>query len=89
MKKLHSFSAKRNAGLDEVFGLDSLEEQWLLDFIGNENLIRIEGLNDVIMRNQELTDLNLDVLLYPDAVGYDIRTGLINEETIKFILYLF
>lgn len=83
MKKLHSFSVKRNAKLDEVFGLDTLEELWQFDCVGNESLTRIEGLNDIIMNNQDLIDLNLDVLLYPDAVGYDIRTGSINGETIK------
>lgn len=83
MKKLHSISLKRNAGLDEVFGLDVLKELWQLDCVGNENLTRIAGLNDIIMNNEDLTDLNLDVLLYPDAVGYDIKTGNINENTLK------
>lgn len=83
MKKLHFFSACRNAQLDKIFGLDSIEELWQLDCIGNEPLTRIDGLNEIIMNNPELTDLNLDVLLYPDAVGYDIRTGSVNEDTIK------
>lgn len=83
MKKLHSFSLTRNAGLDEVFGLDSLKELWEFDCVGNESLTRIENLNEIIMNNEDLTDLNLDVLLYPDAVGYDIKTGNINEDTLK------
>lgn len=83
MKKLHALSLNRNAVLDEIFGLDSLKELWQFDCVGNESLTRIEGLNGIIMNNKDLTDLNLDVLLYPDAVGYDVKTGSINEETIK------
>ena len=83
LKRLHTFIVKSNVELDQVFGLKSLKELWQLDCIGNENLTRIEDLNEVIMNNQELTDLNLDVLLYPDAVGYDMKTGSVNEETIK------
>lgn len=83
MKKLHSFSVNRNAQLDEIFGLDSIEELWQIDCIGNESLTRIENLNSIIMNNPELTELNLDVLLYPDAIGYDAKTRSVNEDTIK------
>lgn len=83
MKKLNFLSVKRNSQLEEIFGLDSIEELWQLDCFGNESLTQMEGLNHVIMQNQELTDLNLDVLLFPDATGYDVRTGKLNETTIK------
>ena len=83
MKQLHFLSAKRNAVLEELFGLDSLEELWQLDCFGNESLTQIEGLNTAIMQNEELTDLNLDVLLCPDAIAYDSKTGKFNESTTK------
>lgn len=83
MKKLHFLSAKRNYRLEEISGLESVTELWQLDCYGNESLMQMGDLNKIIMQNEELTDLNLDVLLYPDAVGYDIRTGSISEDTIK------
>lgn len=83
MKNLHFLSLKRNTQLEDLFGLDKLEQIWQLDCFGNESLTQIEGLNSAIMQNKELSDLNLDLLLYPDAIGYDIKTGQANEETIK------
>ena len=83
MKKLHSFSAKRNSRLEEISGLDQTTELWQLDCYGNESLIQISDLNRIIMQNEELTDLNLDVLLFPDAMGFDIRSGEINQDTSK------
>ena len=53
LKKLHSLSLTRNAGLDEIYGLDSLQELWELDCIGNESLTRIENLNEIIMNNED------------------------------------
>lgn len=70
-------------GLEEIFGLDSLEKLYQLDCFGNETLVQIGDLNKVIMQNEELSDLNLDVLLFPDAVKYDIKSEKINEETLR------
>lgn len=81
MKNLHFLSLKRNTQLEDLFGLDKLGQIWQLDCFGNESLTQIEGLNSAIMQNHELSDLNLDLLLYPDAIGYDIKTGQANEET--------
>lgn len=83
MKRLHFLSVKRNAGLEEIYGLDSLEELWQLDCFGNESLTQIEGLNTTIMQNEELRDLKLDVLLFPDAIAYDHKTGKFNEAITK------
>ena len=83
MKKLHSFSAIRNSRLEEISGLESTTELWQLDCYGNESLMQTGDLNKVIMQNEELTNLNLDVLLFPDAMGFDIRSGKINEGTLK------
>ena len=83
LKKLHSLIIKGNARLEEIYGLDALKELIQFDCVGNESLTRIKDLNDIIMGYQDLIDLNLDLLLYPDAVGYDVNTGTINEETIE------
>ncbi len=83
MKKLHFFSAKKNARLEEISGLETATELWQLDCYGNESLMQMDDLNKIIMQNEELTDLNLDVLLFPDAVGYDVKSGEINEDTLR------
>ena len=83
MKNLHFFSAKRNSRLEEISGLELTTELWQLDCYGNESLMQMGDLNKVIMQNEELTDLNLDVLLFTDAMGFDIRSGEINEDTLK------
>lgn len=83
MKKLHFFSAIRNSRLEEISGLGQATELWQLDCYGNESLMQIGNLNRIIMQNEELTDINLDVLLFPDAMGFDIRSGGINEGTLK------
>lgn len=82
MKKLHSLSLTKNLGLEEIDGLDMLTDLWAIDCIGNESLIQIDGLDKVIMNNPELTEMNMDVLLFPDAVGYQID-GTIDGEIIK------
>ena len=83
MKKLQFLSAKRNSRLEKISGLEQATELWQLDCYGNESLMQMGYLNKVIMQNEELTNLNLDVLLFPDAMGFDIRSGDINEDTLK------
>ena len=70
-------------GLEEISGLEDATELWQLDCYGNESLMQVGDLNKVIMQNEELTDLNLDVLLFPDAMGYDIKNEEIKEETLR------
>ena len=83
MKNLHFFSAKRNSRLEEISGLEQITELWQLDCYGNESMMQMGDLNSIIMQNEELTDLNLDVLLFPDAIEFDIRSGEINGNTLK------
>lgn len=83
LKKLQFLSVKRNSRLEEIVGLEHLTELCRLDFYGNELLIKIDNFDKIIMQNKELEDLNLDVLLFPDVIGYDIRTGSISEDMIR------
>ena len=83
MKNLHFFSAIGNSRLEEISGLEQTTKLWRLDCYGNESMMQMGDLNSIIMQNEELTDLNLDVLLFPDAIGFDIRSGEINENTLK------
>lgn len=82
LTKLHSFSFIRNSGLEEINGLDRLINLWGFDCIGNESLTQLDGLNSVIMNNPELTDINLDILLFPDAIGYK-TDGTIDKNIIE------
>lgn len=69
--------------MEEISGLETTTELWQLDCYGNESLMQTGDLNEIIMQNEELTDLNLDVLLFPNAMGYDIKSEEINEDTLK------
>lgn len=83
MKKLHFLSVNRNSRLEEISGLEDTTELWQLDCYGNESLMQIGDLNKTIMQNEKLTDLNLDVLLFPDVLSYDIKSGELNKDIIK------
>lgn len=82
MKKLHSLSLIRNSGLEEIAGLNMLTGLWAIDCVGNESLTKIDQLKNIIMNNPELTDMNMDVLLFPDVVGYQ-TDGTIEQDIIK------
>lgn len=82
LKKLNGLYISRNSQLEELSGLEELNDLWTLDCYGNESLTRINELNKAIVQNPELTDITLDVLLFPDAMGYDLQTGEINQETV-------
>lgn len=83
LKELHILSLKRNSKLEDVYGMDRLKDIWILDCFGNENLTQIKELNKTIMQNKELTDLNLDVLLFPDAIGYDSKIQSIMNQKLE------
>lgn len=83
LKKLQFLSINRNPHLYEISGLNELAELNNLECVGNESLSGIDGLDEIILNNPELTYLDLDVLLFPDAVGYDVKTGKMNESIIK------
>ena len=82
LHNLHSLSINHNSNLEVIDGLDSLTELWGFDCVGNESLTRIEELNKAIINNNQLSDLNLDLLLFPDAVNYNASTGEISHETL-------
>lgn len=82
LENLRGLTMCRNARLSELSGLEELLNLWTISLIGNESLTHIENLDKIILKNKELTDVGLDILLYPDAIGYK-RDGSINEEVMK------
>ena len=83
LKKLHALSVNRNSLLEEIEGIDQIKDLWVLQCYGNESLTQISGLSEAILSNQELSDIALDLLLFPEAAGFDKRTTKLNDEIIK------
>lgn len=79
LKNLRGLSLIRNVALEDLQGLDQLNTLWQLDCVGNESLIGIHDLDKTIINNIELTDVGLDVLLFPDAIGHNMD-GTFNEK---------
>ena len=85
LDKLKSLTISHNQNLDEIFGMDNLNKLWSLECYGNNRLPSIENLDKVLLQNEELDDMNLDVLLFPSAIGFDYKTGEFNKEVIEKI----
>ena len=85
LKKLTWLNISNNTLLEELEGLDSLSNLWQLDLYGNELLTHIDGINNIINNNENLAALNLDVLLFPDAIGYNYGSELDPAMLKKFI----
>lgn len=74
LNKLRVISLYRNMSLDEIYGLDKITTLWQFDCVGNESFVQIKDLDKIIINNIELTNINLDILLFPDAVGYGVNS---------------
>lgn len=85
LKHLQQLTVTHNQHLDEIYGMEELENLWLLECYGNNRLHGIKNLDKVIQKNQELAKLDLDVLLFPNAIGYNIRTGEYNRQVLSQI----
>jgi len=83
LKKLDLLSVTHNQHLDEIYGMDKLENLWTLECYGNNRLHSIQNLDRIISRNQELSELNLDVLLFPNSIGYNTQTGDYNKQVLS------
>lgn len=74
-KNLQSLSITNNPNLEEIEGIEALDKLWIMDCYGNRSLTQMQGLSECIKQCEKLSDLNLDVLLFPDSIKYDARTG--------------
>jgi len=78
LQNLTSLTIKNNRGLKKIEGLENLKRLEKLVCFGNEGLHEIEDLDKVILNNQELYSIELDFLLFPDAIGYKRADGTYN-----------
>lgn len=81
LRNLQDLSIINNPNLE---GLDGFESQTKLEGLtcyGNRSLMQIPGLNQCINQCGELMEINLDVLLFPESIDYNSRTGEYNQET--------
>lgn len=83
LKNLNVLSLNRNARLEEIYGLESLTKLYELGCVGNESLTQIKDLDKIILNNTEMDTLNLDLLLFPDAVGYNIQNMDMNQDVLQ------
>lgn len=85
LKNLESLTLSHNNHLEEVLGLDGLTTLNELHCYGNNRLTCIPHLAKAILSNKDLDELNLDVLLFPEAIRYNIVTGEYSQEVLDRI----
>ena len=85
LRNLEYISLTNNLNLEEVEGIDQLNNLSELSCYGNKTLFSMPGLSDCIKKCKELSDVNLDVLLFPDAINYNFRTGGHDKEALDKI----
>ena len=83
LTNLNSLTITDNSHLEEIYGINNLNDLWILNCYGNERLHHIDGLDKMILQNEDLSKVNLDLLLFPDAIGYDHLTGKYNKDSVK------
>lgn len=82
MSHLWSVNISGNSNLKHIKGIDKLPELSSFTCFGNKSLCSIENLDKAIIQSEDLSDLNLDVLLFPDAIGYK-PSGEYNKEALQ------
>ena len=69
-KNLQSLSITRCENLQEIIGLENNRTLIELTLFEMNSLSKIKKFDEFIEQNQNLQNLELDVLLYPSAIGY-------------------
>ena len=85
LENLKKLVVTHNEHLDDISGLDNLKKLGLLKCFGNNRLYQIENLDQALIQNTELCELSLDVLLFPNAIGYKQHTGQYNMDALAQI----
>lgn len=85
LENLQTLIITHNQHLDEIIGMDKLKKLWQIDCYGNNRLFNVGGLEKVIVDNSELSEVNLDILLFPETIGYSCRTGEYNGKAVDII----
>lgn len=85
LKGLQVLKVSHNPNLDSIEGLENLQELFALECYGNKRLQQIDGLDGFITQMPEGSRIDLDVLLFPNAIGYNHLDGSINEKAFERI----
>ena len=85
LPKLKEININNNTNLETISGIDKLSQLEQLSCYGNISLQHIENLDKAIIQNKDsLKGMNLDVLLFPKAIGYKV-SGTYNQEAMNAI----
>ncbi len=87
LTRLREVHINNNKNLETIGGLDKLTNLERLSCYGNDALQEVEKLEDVITSGAKkkfrgysgLKELNLDVRLFPKAIGYNAKNGSYNK----------
>lgn len=89
LTKLKELNINKNTNLETIDGLDKLKKLESLSCYGNISLQNIENLDKAIIQNKDnLIDMNLDVQLFPKAIGYKVSNGSYSQEAMDTIDYV-
>lgn len=78
-KNLQSLQLTKNEELVDITGLENNKTIGSLTLYDLNNLKPIKNFDKFIANNPELFETNLDVLLFPQAIGYKHMTNTINQ----------
>ena len=82
---LQTLTLTRNEELESIYGLGQNRSLYSLTVYDCNNLQRVADLDKFVEQNQNLDDLNLDVLMYPWAIGFNPRNGAVNQNALDKI----
>lgn len=89
MPKLSKLNITNNVNLENISGIDHLKSLGSLTCVGNKSLQDIDGLDQAIIQNKDnLSELNLDVLLFPKAIKFNPSNGHYNQEAMNAVEYI-
>lgn len=84
LPELRILDINYNTHLEKISGLDKLSNLSFLSCYGNETLQDIKGLDKTIVQNKEnLQEMELDMMLFPKAIGYNVSNGSYNQEAVN------
>lgn len=89
LSNLEDLNISNNMNLEAIDGIDKLSKLFSFTCYGNKSLQNFNGLDQAIVNNKEnLSELNLDVLLFPKAIGYKPFNGSYNQNAVDALDYI-
>jgi hypothetical protein len=85
LQELQTLEITHNQNLTDIYGIDKINNLWDLSCFGNNRLFEIPVLDKALLNNKNLGELNLDVLLFPNAINYNTNTGMYSQEALNFM----